>query len=166
MSYDGRAVANFVLDFCEQKERIVTNLSLQKIVFFCHVWSLIELGKPLIRHDFEAWEYGPVLPYLYREFRMFDRLPITERAKKIDPLSGERRIVHDTFDLPTSELLERIIDFYSRMRAGDLVEISHVEGGPWYRSWHHSGVVNPGMKIDQESIVQFYSRARLPFSIQ
>ena len=77
IGYDGRSIANFVLDFCERNGRTVTNLSLQKIVYFCHVWSLIELGKPLIRHKFEAWEYGPVLPYLYREFKGFDRSPIS-----------------------------------------------------------------------------------------
>ena len=61
MSYDGRAVANFVLDFCDQHQRGITNLSLQKIVYFCHVWSLIEFDRPLVKQRFEAWQYGPVL---------------------------------------------------------------------------------------------------------
>ena len=61
MTHDGRAVANFVLDHVDSSGVLVTPLALQKIVYFCHVWSLIELRRPLIRHSFEAWEHGPVL---------------------------------------------------------------------------------------------------------
>jgi uncharacterized phage-associated protein len=109
---DGRAVANFVLDFCEARGRHITNLSLQKIVYFCHVWSLIEFKKPLLKHHFEAWQYGPVLQYLYREFRNFDDRPISGRAKKIDPATGKREVVQYGFDADTETLLKRIVDFY------------------------------------------------------
>lgn len=166
MGYDGRAVANFVLDYCDSRCRTVTNLSLQKIVYFCHVWSLIELERPLIRHKFEAWEFGPVLPYLYREFKANNRSPIVNRATQLDPLDGKHRIVAYHFDGPTDSLLHRIVDFYGRVRASDLVELSHAVGGPWHSAWHHRGVVNPGMKIDDSKIVDFYSKAKRPFSIQ
>lgn len=165
-SYDGRAVANYVLDFCERKGLSVTNLSLQKIVYFCHVWSLIDLGKPLIKHKFEAWAFGPVLPYLYREFRSYDRASITGRSTQLDLQDGSQRIVPYDFDLETKSLLSRVVGFYGRMRAGDLVELSHVAGGPWHTVWNHEGLVNPGMKIDEADIVSFYSKVPGPFSIQ
>jgi uncharacterized phage-associated protein len=166
MSYDGRAVANFVLDFCDGAGRPVTNLALQKLVYFCHVWSLIELERPLVKHSFEAWDYGPVLPYLYREFKSFDRSPITTRAKALEPLSGASRIVEHQFDSDTRAFLEKVVSFYSQLRASDLVKLSHAEGGPWDETWNHAGVVNPGMKIKEDSIVRFYSHAFVPFSLQ
>ena len=164
--YDGRAIANFILDFCDRNGRKVTNLGLQKIVYFCHVWSLIDLGRPLIRHKFEAWEYGPVLPYLYREFRGHDRSPIVSRATQIDPVDGKHKIVPYHFDSETKLMLNEIVEFYSRLRASDLVELSHAEGGPWYSVWNHGGRVNPGMKIDDARIQEFYSKAVRPFSVQ
>ena len=164
--YDGRAVANFILDFCDSRSRSVTNLSLQKIVYFCHVWSLIELQRPLVRQKFEAWEFGPVLPYVYREFRKYDRAPIVGRATQLDPSDGTHRIVGYNFTPETDSLLQRIAGFYSRLRAGDLVELSHAEGGPWHSVWNHGGTVNPGMKIDDVKIAEFYSKAVCPFSIQ
>ena len=166
IGYDGRAIANFVLDFCDGNGRKVTNLALQKIVYFCHVWSLIELSRPLIRHRFEAWEYGPVLPYLYREFKNYDRSPIVSRATQIDPVDGKRRIVPYDFESQTESLLNKIVAFYSRLPAGDLVELSHAEGGPWYSVWNHRGSVNPGMKIEDARIQEFYSKAVKPFSVQ
>jgi len=130
------------------------------------VWSLIELDRPLIRHKFEAWEFGPVLPYLYREFKAYDGLPIATRAKELDRISGKQRVVGYHFDSQTESLLNRIVGFYSQLRAGHLVELSHVQGGPWHAVWNHSGMINPGMKIDDAEIQSFYSRVSSPFSIQ
>jgi len=161
MTYDGRAVANYVLDYCERKGRAVSNLPLQKIVYFCHVWSLTKLSRPLIRHSFEAWQHGPVLQYLYREFKEFDSNPIKSRAKKIEPNTGERVFVSYEFDDTTNELLEQVVEFYSRLSAYELVALTHVKGGPWDVVWHHGGRVNPGMKIDNGEIVRFYSKAPL-----
>lgn len=166
MSHDGRAIANFILDFCEERGVSVTNLALQKLVYFCHVWSLIRLNEPLIKHKFEAWEFGPVLPYLYREFRNFDRSPIDRRAQRLDPKSGRAVLVEYEFDERTKSLLVDTINFYSRLRACDLVRLSHVEGGPWFNVWNHENTVNPGMKINDSSIKQFYSKIMAPFTVQ
>jgi uncharacterized phage-associated protein len=166
MTYDGRMVANYVLDFCEQRGRSVTNLALQKIVYFCHVWSLILLGRPLVRHSFEAWEFGPVLPYLYREFRELDRSPINRRATRLDPMNGHKQVVQYKFEPDTDRLLREIVDFYSRLSASELVKLSHAEGGPWYTVWHHQGATNPGMRISDTAITTFHSRIPPPFSTQ
>ncbi|WP_315764025.1 MULTISPECIES: Panacea domain-containing protein [unclassified Bradyrhizobium] len=166
MSYDGRAVANFVLDRCAERKAEVSNLSLQKIVYFCHVWSLIELKSPLIAHRFEAWEYGPVLPYLYREFKSFDRSPIRGRATRIHSVTGRNEVVQYDFDNATTDVLTRVVEFYSRLRPGDLVELTHAVGGPWYTVWNHSGPINPGMKISDDQIVSFYSKRVPKFILQ
>ncbi|GAA0027409.1 MULTISPECIES: Panacea domain-containing protein [Bradyrhizobium] len=164
--YDGRAIANFVLDYCDSRGRPVTNLSLQKIVYFCHVWSLIELGRPLVRHKFEAWEFGPVLPYLYREFRAFDRSPITGRSTQLSRIDGRQAVVEYLFDSQTDALLQKIIGFYSQLRTSELVKLTHADDGPWHKVWNHGGIVNPGMRIDDSEIVRFYAKARRPFLIQ
>lgn len=59
---DGREVANYILDYANDNGIPMINLGLQKITYFCHVWFLISVGKPLIKQNFEAWEFGPVLP--------------------------------------------------------------------------------------------------------
>lgn len=165
-AHDGRAIANFILDYCDSRGRRVTNLALQKLVYFCHVWSLIAIGSPLVRHKFEAWEFGPVLPYLYRSFKNYDRSPVVGRATQIDPVDGKQRVVEYNFNSELDSLLREIVEFYSRLSAGTLVELSHAEGGPWHSVWNHAGTVNPGMKIDDASIVEFYSKVSPPFSIQ
>lgn len=166
MSNDGRAIANFVLDVCEREGRSITNLSLQKIIYFCHVWSLIETGRPLVKQQFEAWQYGPVLQYVYREFKAFDGTPITRRAEGVDPQTGQKRVVAYAFDPTTTTFLSKVVSFYCRLSAGQLVELSHSEGGPWHRVWNHGGIVNPGMRIDNAAITEFYGKIQAPFLIQ
>jgi uncharacterized phage-associated protein len=166
MSFDGRAVANHILDHCEVQGRGLTNLSLQKVIYFCHVWSLIDLNKPLVKHHFEAWKFGPVLQYLYREFKEFNNRPIKARAMALDQYTGEKCIAHCVFDEETATLITRVTDFYTRLTASDLIELSHVKGGPWDQVWNHKGRVNPGMKMDNKAIADFYSKIRPPFSVQ
>ena len=166
MTFDGRAVANYILDRCEANGREVTNLSLQKIVYFSHIWSLIELGRPLLKHKFEAWQYGPVLQYLYRQFRSYDKRPIEGRAKKLDPNTGQQQIVPYEFDQEISDLQSRVVDFYSPLSAGHLVALSHSKGGPWHRVWNHGGKINPGMKIDDKDMIDFYSKVVPPYVVQ
>lgn len=164
--FDGREIANFVLDYCEKRGISVSNLSLQKIIYFCHVWSLIELGRPLIKQKFEAWKHGPVLQYVYREFQVFEAEPISSRATKLNPRTGESLVANGEFDAEIRALLDRVVSFYGRLSSTQLVDLSHVEGGPWEKVWNHDGNANPGMKIEDEAIVDFYSRASRPFSVQ
>lgn len=163
MAWDGRAVANFILDYCGERQLPVTNLALQKLVFFAHVWCLVELNRPLVRHNFEAWQFGPVLQYLYREFKAFDRSAIATRATRVDPESGRREVVSYDFDSDTKALLESVVEFYARLSASALVELSHVRDGPWHQVWNHAGSVNPGMLIPAERIKDYYSKVVPPF---
>jgi uncharacterized phage-associated protein len=160
MAVDGGAVANFILDWCQERQRPVTHLALQKLVFFCHVWSLVRLGKPLVKQSFEAWEHGPVLPHIYHQFKEFDASPIASRATQLDGASGKRVSVQQPFDEVTKQLLEEVVSFYSLISARDLRELSHVEGGPWFKVWNHQTNSNPGMKIRDQDIQEFYSRSQ------
>lgn len=153
---DGRAVANFVLDECERDGRHITNLALQKVVYFCHVWTLVKLREPLVKQQFEAWQFGPVLQYLYREFKAFEREPITVRAKRLNPNTGDFEIVPYKFNPELELLLREVVKVYSALSPGSLVQLTHVTNGPWHRVWDHEGRVNPGMNITDESIVEFY----------
>jgi uncharacterized phage-associated protein len=166
MTYDAREVANFILDRCDALGREVSNLSLQKIVYFCHVWTLIALQRPLIREEFEAWELGPVMPYLYREFKVFGDSRITRRASKLDRSNGQRVLAQYKFDDEIQTLLTEVVSSYSGLSPYQLVQISHVKGGPWNQVWNHGERINAGMRISNALISEFYSAQSRPNSIQ
>lgn len=159
MAYDGRAVANCVLDIADKNNIQLSNLALQKVLFFCQAWHLVDTKEALIKNQFEAWQHGPVLQYIYRQFKKFESSPISERATGLDPISGQQKVIVDAFPEDVLNRIENVVTFYGRLEPWDLVELSHTKGGPWDKVWHHEGKVNPGMKIPNDEIASFYSRA-------
>src|SRR5579863_1523853 len=88
--YDARAICNMMLDVAGAVEITVSNLALQKLLYFAHARHLIETKRPLVSGYFEAWQFGPVHPAAYRAFKPSGDQPITFRAERQDPLTGQR----------------------------------------------------------------------------
>lgn len=158
MAHDAREVANFILDVCDKKSQPITNLELQKIMFFCHVWSLVTLKKPLIKNNFEAWQHGPVIQYVYRDFKKYKKSPITGRALKINKKNGKREVAKYDFNSQTINFLTNIIDFYSQLGAYHLVKLTHEADGPWDRVWNSQNQTSIGMEIANNAIIEHYSK--------
>ncbi|MFC2745543.1 MAG: Panacea domain-containing protein [Parascardovia denticolens] len=55
----------------------LTNLSLNKLVYFAQVESIRRTGKPLFDDEVQAWNYGPVEPDVYRAFKVYGSGEIT-----------------------------------------------------------------------------------------
>lgn len=159
MTFDGRAIANCILDVADAEGIELSNLSLQKVLYFCHAWHLVETGNPLVKTEFEAWQHGPVLQYLYSKFKEYENRPIRGRARAMNPLNGKPEVVSYEFDKDTADRIRRIVGMYGRMEPWDLVDMSHEKGGPWDQIWNHSGKINPGMKIPHSRIHEFFSRS-------
>ena len=155
--FDGRAVANYVLDFCDARNRHITNLALQKILFFCHAESLAQRKLPLIKQQFEAWQHGPVLQNIYSEFKVFAEKPVTNRATSLDSTTGKRLPTRYDFDADVRQFLDDVLNIYSKLDAWQLVKLSHTEGGPWDKAWNHRGITNPGMRISAQDIVESFN---------
>lgn len=88
---DSRSVANCLLDHAERARVPVTNLALQKLLYFAHAIYLVETGEPLVDGYFEAWQYGPVHPAVYQCFKSAGAEAIRCRANALNPVSGKER---------------------------------------------------------------------------
>lgn len=63
------SVANFIIELANKHNLPVTNLQLQKILFFVQGFSLAEYQSSLINGKFSKWQYGPVQQDVYHAFR-------------------------------------------------------------------------------------------------
>lgn len=154
---DVRAIANVILDRAEEREVAITNMALNKIVYFVHCDYLLEKTQPLVSAKIEAWQHGPVFREVYHEFKKWGDNPIQSRATKVDPFSGEVVIANVKFGRQEHLYIAALIDRYIGFTAAQLRAISHTKGGPWHKVWGHDGQANPGMKITNELIVEHYS---------
>jgi uncharacterized phage-associated protein len=149
-----RVVANFVLAQAFQNGREVSNLSLNKIVYFLHAAFLHQFQKPLVTAKIEAWDHGPVFREIYHQFKRFGRGNITEFARRLNPMSGQYEKADGTFSIEEQKFLATQCTELLKVSAGRLVDMSHVPDGPWHQARFGNGTVNPGVEITNELIAE------------
>jgi uncharacterized phage-associated protein len=154
MPYDVRDIANYVLDFADRAGRPVSNVAINKIVYFCHEQYLLETGAQLVDAKIEAWEYGPVFRELYSEFKKFGAGKITERARKFDFRARQLSVAAYSLEAVDRSLLDSWIERLLRLSPGQLIDLAHVPGGPWDTVFHHSSSLNCGMEITDSIILR------------
>jgi len=133
--YDPRAVANLLLDLAEQEDDgalPITNLALQKLLYFAHGHFLIRTRQPLVTGAFEAWTYGPVHPAVYQAFKGEADRPIKTRAVSRNVISGATSPLRNPDDPEVRRHLREVLRAYGHLSPGRLVDISHAQRGPWW----------------------------------
>lgn len=131
MPLDPRSVANLVIDEARRRGTPVTNLSLQKILYFIQGRYLVEKNAPLMSGFFEAWQYGPVHPLIYDAFKHKGASPLLEVAQKRDLMTGAIKPIDAPTDQHIVQWISDVASSYIRLSPGRLVELSHANESPW-----------------------------------
>lgn len=125
ITYTADNVAKYLIYLSSQKfvgdneEREgITNLKLQKILYFVQAYYLAKLGKPLFSDKIEAWGYGPVIPTIYQKYKKNGSSPIISKEDK-SSLSEEDK-----------ENVQKIWNTFGGYSASKLVDITHTHT-PW-----------------------------------
>jgi uncharacterized phage-associated protein len=131
--YDPRAVANLLLDLAAKDfhDTPVTNLALQKLLYFAHAHYLIRNHRPLVSGAFEAWKFGPVHPAVYQAFKSEADNPIKIRACGRNVITGEVKTLAVPDNQEVIVNLKAVLQAYGSLSPGRLVDISHAPKGPW-----------------------------------
>ncbi len=116
-------VANFFIKLANDAgEEGMTNLRVNKLLYFAQAWSLARLGKELFAEDFQVWSLGPVLPEIYRTFQKYGKNVIPE----VYGMYSEK-----VFSSEQVELLLDVAREYRKFSTTHLVDITHIPEGPW-----------------------------------
>jgi uncharacterized phage-associated protein len=107
----------------------ITNLKLQKLLYYAQGYHLALFGTPLFPDEVKAWDHGPVIRSVYDEYKQFDRQPIAAT----DPAP----------DLPDTavEILDSVIRSYGQFTAGKLRDMTHLER-PWLAVAKNHGTIS------------------------
>ncbi len=158
MTFPAAAVANEFLELARQSGRSLTPMQVQKLVYFSHGWNLALTGEPLIDERIEAWDYGPVVRSLYKDFREFGSGKITKPAKAPNwdgpEFTWNVPCIDDSPDDEandfTKALLRKIWQVYGGHSAFQLSEMTHVEGSPWTQAREN------GTTVIADNLIQDY----------
>lgn len=129
--YDPRSICNLMLDQADVVGRPISNLALQKLLYFAHARHLVDTKQPLVSGYFEAWQYGPVHPAAYQAFKASKDRPIDFRAHRADPLTGAKTALTAPQDPKVIRLVHWVMANFGTLTPGRLVEVSHAKGAPW-----------------------------------
>ena len=81
MAFSSTVICNNVLKRAKSENIKVTPMKLQKLLYFVSCEYVKATGTELLSEHFEVWQFGPVLPSVYNEFKSFHSSPITTFAK-------------------------------------------------------------------------------------
>ena len=119
-------VAQIIINYMNaEEEPYITNLMLNKLLYFAQGHCLAETGKPLFDDDFEAWEYGPVIPKIYHKYKVCGKHNIlpADSIKETEVLDNEQLSV-----------LGCVLEQYGDYSPSKLVNITHEIDSPWEKA--------------------------------
>lgn len=121
MAYKAVDIARKMVQLSIDNKLWITNLKLQKILYFTWRDYYEKFGERLFDDDkFQAWRYGPVVPSVYYEY-----------WTNVSSLIFITNPPDDEIDATVSEFLLDKLRKYKDTPASQLVDESHREGTPW-----------------------------------
>src|ERR1700740_2126650 len=75
-------IADYIISESRDRGDILTNLKLQKLLYYSQAWFLALHDRSIFDEDFEPGLHGPSLPAQYRRFRHLEWRPITEPIRR------------------------------------------------------------------------------------
>lgn len=76
MAYNALIIAKYIIRKSDEDGYPVSNLQLQKILYYIQREFLQKKSEPLFDEDFEAWQFGPVVPAVYWKYCGSAALPL------------------------------------------------------------------------------------------
>ncbi len=112
-------VAEYFLAKCDEDAGdLISNLKLQKLLYYAQGFCLALTGNPLFSEPLEAWTHGPVVRVVYDRFKNYGSLGLPTPEQIPD------------FDSAVRELLDEVYAVYGQFSAWKLRNLTHDES-PW-----------------------------------
>ena len=119
MWYSAKDVAKYIITKCSIMGKPVSNLKLQKMLYFVWADFYRESRRYLFMDSICAWQLGPVVPEVYYEYCSYAGKPII----------GSYGTGIEEGD---SQVIDSIIHRYVDVPANILVDRTHAHGTAWY----------------------------------
>lgn len=126
-------LAKYIITKCTLDGKPISNLQLQKILYFVQGAFYYRLEHPIFDDPIRAWDYGPVIDNVYNAYKKYGASTIHD----ID-INFESTFDKENDPEATRELVDIVVESLREMNPWELVRISHESGTPWeknYKIW-------------------------------
>jgi uncharacterized phage-associated protein len=144
MTTSAHIIAKFIVQKSEAST--ISNLKLQKLLYYVQGWHLGIYGVPVFTEEIQAWIHGPVVPAVFQTYREFRWTPIA-----VD--STPARV-----DASTSKHVLAVLGAYGKLTAAQLEATSHEEA-PWIEARKGLDPKSPSREIiTPNSMKRFFGK--------
>lgn len=116
-------LAEYGIRRASSQETPITNLKLQKTLYYLQGYSLRCFDEPAFKEEIRSWQYGPVSPTAYFAYSHYGA----------SPLEMNEEIQIPTLRKEKEKLFNTVIDACLKMTARELVQKTHEED-PWKKT--------------------------------
>ncbi len=134
-------IASYLLDLSKETGEPLTNIKLQKLVYYSYVWFLVRFGNKLFEEPIVAWKYGPVVVSLYNEYSKYGADIIS------DAPSGDS----SNITAEAKNIIDDVFTIYGKLGGLELANLTHSE-----RPWQETFEQGKEKQIPDELIIEFY----------
>jgi uncharacterized phage-associated protein len=142
--YSATTIAKWFVDWANTDDAELTNLKLQKLLYYAQGHHLAMFGRPLFSDDIQAWSHGPVVPDVYHTFKGF--------GSGLISLPDDDPFEWDDVDPATSQFLAKVWNTYGGVAAWKLRNMTHAEA-PWMNHFTQGA---RSVVIPQEEIQAYF----------
>lgn len=133
-------IAKYIINKCIALGRPVSNLQLQKILYYVQgEFMKNSNGEALFQDDIEAWQYGPVVRDVYYAFNNYSSSDISDIQECDEQLTDYEK-----------NIVDPVIEQKSKLSAWELVQKTHSER-PWKDTY------NKGKIITNEKMREYFA---------
>lgn len=158
MNYNVLDVSRYIINYSNKKDYGISNLKLQKVLYFVQAYFLIQTNYPCFNEKIEAWDFGPVVPKAYCEYKQYGccDIPTTKSFIMIDKdnIWNSKRVKFKEIAISDDDksLIDKVVDKFSDYSATDLVELSQRQ-----TPWIDAIVSNQSNEITNKSIFEYFN---------
>ncbi len=161
--YDVLDVSRYIINYCNEKGYPISNLKLQKLLYFVQAYFLVKKNEACFEEPIEAWQYGPVVPKAYHEFKEYGSNSIPFISDIVVPINDSdpvniwnmQAVPYQTnINFADASMVKKVVNDLAKYSAADLVEATHLQK-PWFETYSSKNLHN---EISIESIKNYFTK--------
>lgn len=157
--YSALDISRYAINYSNEKGYGISNLKLQKILYFIQAFFLVKTPNniPCFKEKIDAWDFGPVVPEVYQEYKQFGSTNIPTITYYLDVdynniwNSKRKKFDKKIISADDRKRVNTVIDSFSEYSATDLVTLTHMQD-PWKNAY----VPNKNNEISNDAIRKYF----------
>lgn len=129
----------------EVEPDLLTNLHVQKLLYYVQSWHLANNDAPLFQESIEGWKYGPVVRSVFESLAKYERNPVI--------FPDEPIVLNEV----QQKEIKRVWDYYKKYSASELVNMTHYDD-PWLESREGNPEANTGPVITNDRLRDYFKQ--------